>query len=367
MRIFVTDVGLFWNHNNPILEKYADCVVVVCLEGKKVTDKYECVVSPYKANILGMDDYGVNSAKYNALKSVEDMLRATFSFHDDVIFLADNEPQSLYPYLVLKDYEGDNRMHLWCMSPFPFEIKKRQSAYYEMLQDLSGLQSLLYIDSNTLIKEQDKNATLPDVIKYCETLSAELLPQVVYEIGTMLEYPHRYYFDFGVRRFIETDDAFNALLKAEPLDENNVNEYQPYPLRYLTMGIVLPHFYPEDTPEVKEEVCQLIPRIDGKQVCELLKNMRRELAATNNIPFETEECFSTGPCAGTCPQCDKELMKLQKALLQMPKEKRVYPQFDIFRGFERVPSRARDLRECAEQKNIVMRSVHVAEEVFDDE
>lgn len=40
MVIFVTDEGRYWNHENPVLEKYADCVVVVCLNGKKVTDKY---------------------------------------------------------------------------------------------------------------------------------------------------------------------------------------------------------------------------------------------------------------------------------------------------------------------------------------
>lgn len=45
MRIFVTDEGRCWNHENPILEKYAECVVVVCLNGKKVTDKYKCIIS----------------------------------------------------------------------------------------------------------------------------------------------------------------------------------------------------------------------------------------------------------------------------------------------------------------------------------
>jgi len=43
MVIFVTDEGRYWNHKNPILEKYVDCVVVVCLNGEKVTDKYRCV------------------------------------------------------------------------------------------------------------------------------------------------------------------------------------------------------------------------------------------------------------------------------------------------------------------------------------
>ena len=48
MRLVVTDIGLIWNHGNPILKKYKDIVLVVCLNGKKVTDAYECFVSPYK-------------------------------------------------------------------------------------------------------------------------------------------------------------------------------------------------------------------------------------------------------------------------------------------------------------------------------
>lgn len=57
MIIFVTDEGSFWNHENPVLEKYAEYVVVVCLNGKKVTDKYRCIISPYEyTKRLGMTD-----------------------------------------------------------------------------------------------------------------------------------------------------------------------------------------------------------------------------------------------------------------------------------------------------------------------
>lgn len=48
MYIVVTDCGHFWNHENPILKKYKESVIVVCLNGKKVTDEYRCFVSPYK-------------------------------------------------------------------------------------------------------------------------------------------------------------------------------------------------------------------------------------------------------------------------------------------------------------------------------
>lgn len=42
MRIVVTDTGNIWNHENLFLEQFKDIVLVVCLNGKEVTDKYEC-------------------------------------------------------------------------------------------------------------------------------------------------------------------------------------------------------------------------------------------------------------------------------------------------------------------------------------
>ncbi len=331
MKIFVTDVGRYWNHETPILERYADCVVVVCLNGKKVTDKYECFISPYTPVGLGMDDYGILSARFKALKSVEQELRNTYSFHGDLVFLADNEPQSLYPYLVLKDNEKFNSMHLWCMSPYKMETTKSKKEYFEMLHDLSKLQSLLYVDSNILLEKLDKDAKLPDLNSKCEAMFAELLPQVLYEIDKKLCYDHRYYFDLGVKRYIETDVAFDKMLEAKPLEEKEIENHHPY-LMHCTLGIAFPSCFPGEDEETKTEVCQVIPRIDGKEVCEKLKTMRKALADANGIPYEVVECPSTGPCAGTCMQCDKELRELQNALIKIPEGKRVYPKFDIPKG-----------------------------------
>lgn len=47
MRLVITDTGFVWNQDNPFLEKYKDIVLVVCLGGKAVTDKYACFVSPF--------------------------------------------------------------------------------------------------------------------------------------------------------------------------------------------------------------------------------------------------------------------------------------------------------------------------------
>lgn len=113
MVIIVTDEGRYWNAETPVLEKYADSVVVVCLNGRKATDKYKCIISPYEQAGLGMDNNGILSRKFQALKSIEAELGNTYACHDNILFLADNEPQSLYPYLVLKDGGVHNKFHLW--------------------------------------------------------------------------------------------------------------------------------------------------------------------------------------------------------------------------------------------------------------
>jgi len=364
MKIFVTDEGIYWNHENPILERYADCVVVVCLNGKKVTDKYECFVSPYKHMGLGVDNYGVTTAKFQALKSVEDELRQTYSYHGKLLFLADNAPQSLYPYLVLKDNEEYNSMHLWCMPPYRIESRKRKSAYYEMLHDLSKLHSFLCVDSDMLLAQMKKPATMADLHKFCSEYFMELLPKVVYEINKNLSYEHRYYYDMGVGRYIETEDAFNSLLALEPLNEEDVEQYHPFNM-FCTLGLIMPNYFPNDDEDTKAEVCQPIPRIDGKQVCEILKNMRRELAAANGIDFETVNCPSIGPCAGTCMQCDKELKDLQDALMNIPEEERVYPRFRVSDGFDEVLPKAVDLRQY-DGKNNMLGFIKLREDIDDE-
>lgn len=164
------------------MEKYADCVVVVCVYGKKVTDKYKCIVSPYKQVGMGCDNYSIQSAKYKALESVKEELRNTYTYHDNLLFLTDSAPESLYPYLILKDTEEYNNLHLWCMSPWKIEPIRRRKAHRELLHDISNLNSLLYIDNDMIWESLDKKATIKDLNFYCQNLFAEMLPQVIYEI-----------------------------------------------------------------------------------------------------------------------------------------------------------------------------------------
>ena len=52
----------------------------------------------------------------------------------------------------------------------------------------------------------------------------------------------------------------------------------------------------------------------GKQKCAILKQIRRDIAAKNDISITIEECTHKGNCKGTCPRCEAEVRMLEKEL-----------------------------------------------------
>ena len=52
----------------------------------------------------------------------------------------------------------------------------------------------------------------------------------------------------------------------------------------------------------------------GKQKCNILREIRRKLAAENDIPYQTKDCTHLGECSGTCPYCEAEMRYLERQL-----------------------------------------------------
>ena len=44
----------------------------------------------------------------------------------------------------------------------------------------------------------------------------------------------------------------------------------------------------------------------GKEKCELLKAIRKNIAEMNGIEYYPEQCDHEGNCPGFCPRCDME-------------------------------------------------------------
>lgn len=54
--------------------------------------------------------------------------------------------------------------------------------------------------------------------------------------------------------------------------------------------------------------------MNGKSKCKILKEIRRQIAAQNDIEFVTADCKFQGECSGTCPKCESEVRYLEEAL-----------------------------------------------------
>ena len=52
----------------------------------------------------------------------------------------------------------------------------------------------------------------------------------------------------------------------------------------------------------------------GKSTCQLLKDIRQQIADANGISYQPKECHHKGDCAGTCPACEEEIRYLEHEL-----------------------------------------------------
>ena len=52
----------------------------------------------------------------------------------------------------------------------------------------------------------------------------------------------------------------------------------------------------------------------GKQTCKILKEIRKQIAAENDIELVVSECTYQGDCLGTCPKCESEVRYLEREL-----------------------------------------------------
>ena len=52
----------------------------------------------------------------------------------------------------------------------------------------------------------------------------------------------------------------------------------------------------------------------GKRTCKILKEIRKQIAADNDIELVIEDCTYKGDCLGTCPRCEAEVRYLEREL-----------------------------------------------------
>lgn len=53
---------------------------------------------------------------------------------------------------------------------------------------------------------------------------------------------------------------------------------------------------------------------NGRNICNVLKGVRKAIADANGIKYEPAECGFDGECRGTCPACEAELRYIEREL-----------------------------------------------------
>ena len=87
--------------------------------------------------------------------------------------------------------------------------------------------------------------------------------------------------------------------------------------------------YQRSDKSKKDIIYRQVARIDGKKICNTLREYRFKLAQMNSIEFNSEECSYVGACAGTCEKCDEEAKYLSMKLSEIPKEKQRIPGLNL--------------------------------------
>lgn len=59
--------------------------------------------------------------------------------------------------------------------------------------------------------------------------------------------------------------------------------------------------------------------MNGKSKCKILKQIRKQIAAENDIAYVVSECKHQGDCLGTCPKCEAEVRYLEEELRKRQK------------------------------------------------
>lgn len=313
MKIIITDSGLFWNPWNPVLKKYKDLVTVVWLSGTNTNDEYNNFICPQKYFGLGMS-MGVGSIVYKNLESELDRLFKMIGVYEDVLFLTDNSIESLYPYLVIKNNSCRVNLHLLASPAWYFEGEKKVQVHNELLSDLSKLKSVCYVDTTKYIYNRSKS--MEDTLAQIGAYYDELLPILIEEIPKIEESS---YFDLSSKKYIPLNNELDKQDIFQKIKDNNIELKD----KYVMEGEAPVRLFFDD------KIDRLAARIDGKEICDMLRDYRKQLAAMNNIEFSSEECSHVGPCAGTCDKCDEEAEYLRDELSKIPKEKQKLPRFEL--------------------------------------
>ena len=82
----------------------------------------------------------------------------------------------------------------------------------------------------------------------------------------------------------------------------------------------------------------------GKEKCEFLKEIRKNMAKENGISYEPRECHHEGDCTGTCPLCEKEAAEVLAELKNKEKNgEKIQIDTEAIKVLEQISDRSEEI------------------------
>lgn len=289
-----------------VLEKYDGDVYVIKYENNNKNDTpFHMINIPNPDVCIGRAPVRLGCGRYNELMKMSEEIKKIIDVHwDRVLVITDGTPESmLIAKLLQKQFTGYcGRIHLWAFIPFVFSRRDATvKEYNQMLDELTEIQSLAVTDLNDYISFVYDEKDYRESIKKIHNITGPMLKAMLTQLFNMFKYneSYKYFFDNSEKRYVVTSDL--RMVEKERV--------------FRTMGLAVANMDGVEDKGIAEMIARPRVRVDGKEVCEELRRLRRRFALENGLDYEFRVCSYEGPCAGTCDYCEYEAKELYELAL----------------------------------------------------
>lgn len=314
MKIIISSPNMFWGPDMKCLEAYKNDILLLQFEVQTINEEVDAI--DVHVNFVGLGQVtgiGRSGRDYIEVKRHLSKILGYISRGEDVLVLADMNPQSVIIFDLLKRItDGRNfKLHFWGIYPLRFESRRRLSAYKELLGGYGRVRSMYLFFPDTYLEKVGRRTTMPQMLKMVRHDLESKLPEVMEAISGFKE-DIFYFFDVRSNKYVDTK---MRLKDAEDIGTAN------RVCRNRAEGQLKEIVSADDKAFIEQPDI----RVNGKDICRKLRHMRRQFAKANGIPLTSPECGYEGVCAGTCPACDSELEYLYIMINNRNLKKPLYP------------------------------------------
>lgn len=327
MKIIISSPNAFWNTDMECMKNIKKDIILLQFEKVQKIDSVYTIDVSVPVYGLGQEPGKNRGGRHyvEVKKHLSEILQYIGS-GEDVLVLADINPQSVIIFDLLRTMtDGKNfKLHFWGIVPFHFEAKHRKTTYLDLLDGKGRVKSLHIKYADDFIATVDRRSTMSQVLeKIKHDLEIEF-PVVLNAIGAFKS-DLMYFYDNQSNRYVD------VALSLEKNEKENFSD----DLRVMMGDIPVQY---DSFSEEKMLIEQQVGHINGKKICQKLRQLRIDFAKANEIPFESDECSYEGACAGTCEKCDSELTYLYNMVGSHPEKESVYPYLEIESEREKLVS-----------------------------